>query len=112
MFESGRCWTLLIHPHALHYSPTELLREYRVCFTVPPSITVQGVTEISVVESDGQTLTCQLEAEDGARVSWLHNGVPLAQTELEYTLRDDNSTLVSGRGGSVTDEHFSLNICR
>ena len=54
------------------------------------------VTEISVVESDGQTLTCHLAREQEAHISWLHDGVPLAQTELKYTLRDDNRTLVSG----------------
>ena len=60
-----------------------------------------GVTEIAVVETDGQTLTCHLAGEEEAHISWLHNGVPLARTELKYTLRDDNRTLVSGGLGLI-----------
>ena len=61
-----------------------------------------AVTEISVVESDGQTLTCHLTGtEEEAQVTWLHDGVPLALTELKYTLRDDNRTLVCTWVGST-----------
>ncbi|XP_037079077.1 hemicentin-1-like, partial [Pollicipes pollicipes] len=58
----------------------------------PPEIVVPDSTDLSVVESDGQTLTCQLATARPAGVSWMHNGRPLGQ--LPHRLRDQNRTLL------------------
>ncbi|XP_043238684.1 hemicentin-1-like isoform X2 [Amphibalanus amphitrite] len=70
-------------------------RDTQLSVIVPPEIVSPASLDVSVVESDGQTLTCQLTRDDPeARVTWLHEGVPLDRTELQYTLRDDNRTLL------------------